>query len=211
MTMPLPPTHPSRAPRTPAGLFFTTLALLALLALLTLAACSSTAASGGTARANGGAPAANGGSGSSAVSTRVTSPTAASTRVPGATAPTSVPTRPAATSTPRPPTPRPAPTATPAPSGGCGIYYLCNPWRYTFVCCQNVYLQMVGAPTAPQFCALFNCNITFYANNGAIVQCGDGTFTRTSGIGKDSNTCTSGGTRRPLLYCPPVDPICQQP
>ncbi len=211
MTMPLPPTHPSRAPRTPAGLFFTTLALLALLALLTLAACGSTAASGGTARAS------NSGGSANAVSTHAPSPTPAHARTPGATAPTPVPTRaglpptqPTPTS-PHPPTPRPISTATPAPSGGCGIYYLCNPWRYTFVCCQNVYLQLVGAPTAPQFCALFNCNITFYANNGAIVQCGDGTFTRTSGIGKDSNTCTSGGTRRPLLYCPPVDPICQQP
>jgi hypothetical protein len=209
MTMPPRSTPPSRLSRPIIAI----LSACAILALLVLAACGSTAATGGTALASGNSPDVSSAGGSSAVSTHTpgtAAPTPAHARTPGATAPTPVPTRPAVVPTP-PPTPQPDPTATPAPSGGCGIYYLCNPWRYTFVCCQNVYLQMVGAPTAPQFCALFTCNISFYANNGAVVQCGDGTFTRTSGIGKDSNTCTSGGTRRPLLYCPPSAPVCQQP
>lgn len=221
MRMPLPFPRPLRARRTPAGLFFTTLALIAILAL---AACSSTAASGGTARANGSAPNANSGSGSSVVSAHGPAATPEGTRAPstpssppGAAAPTPVPTRagpPSTQPTPiptRPPAPGPFPTATPFPPDYCAPY-LNNPWGFNFNCGSTpVLLGEVGMPSAPQFCAFFKatsapCNPNFGVYNGFVFQCLlDNTFMRSDGFKSDTNTCPHGGTRRGLLvYHPPT-------
>jgi hypothetical protein len=102
------------------------------------------------------------------------------------------------TNTPRPPTPTrppatdtpvPQPTAPPPPPVATGVNG--NPWGYNFDCCNFIY----SPPT--NFCSYFSCISSFWNGNGYVMQCQDGTFSKSGGI---QGSCSRhGGNQRALL------------
>ncbi len=124
------------------------------------------------------------------------SPTVASqaTRAPTlvpTTAPTSTPTlaptsRPAPTATTPPP-----PTWTTAPSQPQGVNG--NPWGYDFNPGNLIY----NPPS--NFCSAgyFTCISSFWNGKGYVVQCGDGTFSKSGGT---TGVCSQHGGYKQTLY-----------
>jgi uncharacterized protein YraI len=68
-----------------------------------------------------------------------------------------------------------------------------NPWGYNFTCCKFIYSP------PPNFCSYFGCIENFWKGNGYVIQCKDGTFSKSGGL---KGSCSShGGNNRPL-YAP---------
>jgi hypothetical protein len=104
------------------------------------------------------------------------------------------------------PSPSPSPSPTPSPSSTpisspspspppavnlCGAP--ANPWNYTF-CGGN----RITAPDA-DFCSYFNCISSFWKGTGYVVQCGDGTFSKSGG---HTGVCSTHGGFKRNLYSP---------
>jgi hypothetical protein len=68
-----------------------------------------------------------------------------------------------------------------------------NPWNYNF--CGGSFIT--SSPSA--FCSYFNCIATFSSGRGYVVQCSDGTFSRSGGI---SGSCSGHGGNARALYSP---------
>jgi hypothetical protein len=106
-------------------------------------------------------------------------PTHAATRTP-TPKPTATP-QPAPTDTPVPPPP--APTCIPGAVN-------CNPYGYNFEPGNLIY----NPPG--NFCTYFNCIASFWDGRGYVIQCVDGTFSKSGGI---QGSCSHhGGNSRPL-------------
>lgn len=103
--------------------------------------------------------------------------------IPTAPKPTPTKTQTAATETQLPP------TALPAPQDGSPA----NPWGYNFTCCQLIYLP------PSMFCNYFNCIGNFWNGVGYLIQCNDGTFSKSGGR---SGSCSGHGGNGRTLYAP---------
>lgn len=120
-----------------------------------------------------------------ATTTTVGQPTATATSQPS----------PTVTATPKPKptaTPRPRPTATPKPS--CPYPAVNgNPWCYNWTGSKLIYSP------ASAFCSYFACITTFWNGKGYVIQCVDGTFSKSGGI---QGQCSQHGGYKRTLYKP---------
>lgn len=123
------------------------------------------------------------------------SPSAANSTQPATVAPTTRTVAPTVAPTQAPTVPPTvAPTARPtvAPTvNRCGAPP--NPWNYTF--CGGSFIT--NPPST--FCSYFNCIATFSNGRGYVMQCSDGTFSKSGGI---SGSCSGHGGNARALYAP---------
>lgn len=128
------------------------------------------------------------------------SPTAQSTATSGNTGSLGQKTSATATATKTKATPTAQPTATavptatakPQPKPTCipGAVN-CNPWGYNFTHGSRIYSPPGG------FCGYFNCISSFWNGSGYVVQCQDGTYSKSGG---HTGSCSRhGGDKRALL------------
>ena len=115
------------------------------------------------------------------------SPTPTSSPTPSPT-PTPVPT-PVPTAVPTPvATPTQTPAPPPPPKNLCGAPN--NPWGYNF--CGGT---TISSPPA-DFCSYFSCIASFWNGRGYVIECNDGTYSKSGGI---RGSCSyHGGDLRPL-------------
>lgn len=123
---------------------------------------------------------------------RQVTPTNTATVKPAVSTPTPLPS-PTATPQPQPtakPTPAPthplAPTPTPHPVGVNG-----NPWGYDFNRGNFIY-----SPPS-NFCSYFNCIASFWNGSGYVVECNDGTYSKSGGR---TGSCSHHGSDLRPLY-----------
>jgi hypothetical protein len=158
--------------------------LIAVAAAMVVMVCSCCSCVGLAGALNGGSPTAQSTatSGNTSSLSQKTSATATATKTQAT--PTAQPTAtavPTATATPKP---QPKPTCIPGAVN-------CNPWGYNFT--HGSYI------TSPPggFCGYFNCIPSFWNGSGYVVQCQDGTYSKSGG---HTGSCSRhGGDKRALL------------